>query len=605
MMKKSYFGIFLLLLLVNNLNSQTLPANMFPDVNAPFIHGVASGDPTVDAVIIWTRVEPDSLTQVSLIHWEVATNQDFSSIVSSGTKLTDGSKDWTIKVDVTGLNQHSQYFFRFYDTNGNYSVVGRTRTAPDGAIPHSRLGIMSCSSVYSGFFNAYRRLAERTDLDMIIHVGDYLYDFVDEDEEVRLPTPYPSDPITLEEWRNRHKFYLLDPDLREARRMHPWVVLWDNHDIDFEIGHETAPFVAFHEYIPIRMPDTLNINQIHRKISYGSLLDIFVVDIEQYQNVDSLVDGEPSMMGISQYQWLTNELSSSNATWKLLPMQKLMSGWSVIGIPSWIGLGSSVLDDGNWDGFDAERDMLLNFLSQNSINNVVALSGDSHITVFGDLCVDPYDGNLYDPSTGSGSVAVEMLPTSISRGNFDEMGFGWAVPIVEPILMNANPNYSFTELTEHGYGILDIRSDSCVGEVWYSGILNLTNTETFGRGHVVLKDENHWQRSPRTSPTPPKDITSLGIPFYSSIVSKSPNVKIFPNPTTHLIQIVIETNIGQEYLVEIFTLTGSRTEIQKSFTADHTETTLDFDLSSLTQGTFLVCVRQKGDVNCTSVMVVR
>lgn len=602
---KYLFLSFVTCVIGHNLGAQTLPANMFPDVNAPFIHGVASGDPTPEAVIILTRVEPDSASQMSLITWEVALDPTFSNMVKSGTRLTDGTRDWTVKVDVTGLAQHTQYFYRFFDIHGNYSAVGRTRTAPADPIPHARVGVMSCSSIFSGFFNAYRRLAERTDLDMIIHVGDYLYDFVDEDEEVRLPTPYPIDPVTLEEWRDRHKYYLLDPDLREARRMHPWVVLWDNHDIDFQPGHETAPFVAFNEYIPVRYPDSTALDKIYRKVSYGSIMDIFVLDVEQYQNVDVLPGGQPSMMGNPQYQWLTTELTSSTAQWKLLPMQKLMSGWSVIGIPNWIGLGSVTIDDGNWDGFDADRDRLLNFLSQNNVNNVVALSGDSHITVFGDLSIDPYSPSVYNPSTGAGSVAVEMLPTSISRGNFDEMGFGWAVPIVQPILMTANPNYYFTELTKHGYGILDIRTDSCVGEVWYSDILNLTTSESFGRGYVVHKNENHWRRTHRTLPTPPKDISSLGVPFNPTKLTTTPVVQVFPNPTAHTIQIGIETDPGQNYQVEIYTLTGSRTGMEKQFMADDSQTMLMFDLSVLAQGTYLVCVRHAYSGTCTSVMVVR
>ena len=598
--------LFLLVLITTSYSvAQSLPANMYPDNHVPFIHGVASGDPGTHDVVLWTRVEPNNINSAELITWEVSHDSSFSNIVSSGSKLALPEKDWTIRVLAGGLAPHMQYFYRFHTENGAYSAVGRTRTAPNYAINHSRLAIMSCSSVFSGYFNAYQRIAERQDLDMLVHVGDYIYDFVDPDEEVRIPNPYPTDPVTLNEWRDRHKFYLLDPNLREARRMHPWVSLWDNHDVDFQPGNEIDPFIAWYEYLPSRMPDSNAFNKVNRKISYGPLMDVFVVDVLTNKGQDS-IPGGTSMIGNEQYAWLTNELIQSSAKWKILAMQNLMCGWSVQGVPAFIGLGSGgVLDDSNWDGYDADRDRLLNFLKTETINNVIVLSGDSHVTIFGDLSVDPYNQNEYNGETGSGSVAVEMLPTSINRGNFDEMGFGWAIPLVMPILSNANPQHLKMELTKHGYGILDIQPNRCIGETWYSEILNLSNQELFGFGFRVNDQVNHWERVEEQGPTPPKDLSTLGFPELPVQSLISPIIHAYPVPSSTEINLKFDSQIGENYEIEVFTLTGTQTGIKMNVLASDQRTKVTLDLAKLSDKFYLLCVNNKKSRSCSSLILVR
>ncbi len=597
--------IFYIFSFIHITYSQGLPSNMYPDMHHPFIHGVASGDPGPNDVVLWTRIEPDNSLNLELISWEISEDSMFLTIVSSGNAQALPEKDWTVNIIANGLSPHTQYFYRFSTMNGNFSTIGRTRTAPNYGINHSRLAIMSCSSIFSGYFNAYRRIAERQDLDMIVHVGDYIYDFVDPDEEIRIPNPYPIDPVTISEWRERHKFYLMDPDLREARRMHPWVSLWDNHDVDFQAGHESAPFEAWYEYLPSKMPDSNDVTMVHRKISYGPLMDIFVTDVLTKKGQDS-ISGGTSMIGNEQYTWLTNELSQSTAKWKILPMQNLMCGWSVQGVPAFIGLGSGgVLDNTNWDGYDADRDRLLSYLENQNIDNVVVLSGDSHVTIFGDLSVNPYDPNVYDGSTGNGSVAVEMLPTSISRGNFDEMGFGWAIPIVIPVLSNANPQHIKMELTKHGYGILDIQPSRCIGETWYSDKLNLSNQESFGFGFRVNDGFNHWERTEELNPSPPKDISSLGFQELWVGPNEHTAIHLYPNPTASEITIEFEARVGEEYEVEIFTLTGSDTGIRQIINASSKHISTSLNLSSLTETHYLLCVKSVNSSSCSSLIFKR
>ena len=523
---KTIWTFFLFVTVNLTLHSQLLPENIFADTaNAPFLHGVTSGDPTPSAVIIWTRIESD---QLETVEWQLSKLPDFSTIEQNGFFETGSIRDWTVKVDVNGLLPSTTYYYRFKSDDGLYSVTGRTRTAPIGDLYQARIAVMSCSSIYSGFFNAYKRMAEREDLDLIIHVGDYVYDFVDADEEVRVPMPYPFDPITLEQWRERHRYYLLDPDLREARRTHPWIALWDNHDIDWAAGEETAPIQAFLEYLPIRLPEPTNPNRIYRKLAYGDLIDIFVTDVLMYKGLDTIDGTHPSMIGNEQYNWLTNELSNSTAKWKLLPMQNLMAGWSVQNVPSFVGIGTNgVLDPSNWDGYDTDRDRVLDYIKDNNVDNVVVLSGDSHVTIVADLTTDPQNTSVYNGNTGEGSVAVEFLPTSISRGNFDEMGFGWAIGIVTPIMAAENPNHVRANFIDHGYGLLDVKVDSCVAEIWYSDKMTITNQENFAGGFVVKDGVNHWNRTPTSTPTDAKDWQNLQVK-----TTEIPVFQLFPNPAS-------------------------------------------------------------------------
>jgi alkaline phosphatase D len=523
--------IFILVVMHGSILSQVYPENIFPDTDhAPFIHGVTSGDPTSSSVIIWTRIESE---QAESVFWELSLSPEFNIVVQSGTFSTGSYRDWTVKVDVTNLLPATTYYYRFKSASNQFSDVGRTRTAPVGHVYQSRLAVMSCSSIYSGFFNAYKRIAEREDLDLIVHVGDYIYDFVDEDEEVRVPMPYPFDPITLDQWRDRHRYYLLDPDLRAARKTHPWIALWDNHDIDWADGEETAPIQAFLEYLPIRLPDPSDSSRIYRKLSYGDLIDIFVTDVLMYKGLETVDGTNPSMIGNTQFTWLSNELSASTAKWKLLPMQNLMAGWSVQNVPSFVGIGSDgVLDPSNWDGYDTDRDRVLNHIKNNNIDNVVVLSGDSHVTIVADLSTNPQNTSVYNRNTGEGSIAVEFLPTSISRGNFDEMGFGWALGIVTPVMANENPNHVRANYIDHGYGLLDIKSDSCVAEIWYSDKMNMTNTETFDGGFVVKDKQNRWNRTATTVPTTPKDWQNLKITELEKA-----KFQVFPNPASVQINI--------------------------------------------------------------------
>lgn len=193
------------------LQIDSFPANMYPSSNAPFIHGVTSGDPLPNAVVIWTRVDTVDVSAIVSGQWFVASDTAFATIVASGTYTADSSTDFTVNIDATGLSAGTIYYYRFSDGQGHYSERGRTKTAPAAHTSQLTMGVMSCSSIFSGFFNAYRHLGNREVFDALIHLGDYIYDFVDENEKVRIPSPYPQEPENTAEWRARHRYYLIRP----------------------------------------------------------------------------------------------------------------------------------------------------------------------------------------------------------------------------------------------------------------------------------------------------------------------------------------------------------------------------------------------------------
>ena len=577
----------------NHAQSQTwtsLPENMYADtLFAPFYHGVASGDPLSDAVVIWTRITPNEMqTEPLSLSWQVANDSLFTEIVQYGDGETDGSKDWTFKHDVTNLEAASVYFYRFADENGNFSPTGRTKTAPTNGDNTAalKMAVASCSSIYSGFFNAYRRIGERNDLDLFIHLGDYIYDFVDGDEEVRVPEPYPQIPNTLETWRQRHLYHLLDPDLRFIHQKQPIFAIWDNHDMDED--DITVSVQAFHEYLPTRESNIPIIR--YQMLHYGDLLDILLLDILLFRNIDPIADGEFSMMGNTQYEWAKNELLNSTAKWRIVASQNMMGTWSTVGLPDLPFFGDGVFDETSWDGFPAERERFLHFWKDNNINNNIVISGDSHVSMAMDLTISPLDSLTYNGETGEGSLGVEILPSSISRGNLDE--FGLPISLAQNAVnlsMQANPHHVYEDVTQHGYGILNIAADSVTAEFWYSPILEMSDEEILGKNLVVLDGENHWKRETITgfSDKITKDILGLEVS------------NIYPNPAKNeQINCKILAQKNMSYTLEIVELsTGKKVfESKKEQIFALQEKLIGLDISRWQSGVYVLLCRVENEI---------
>lgn len=389
-----------------------------PPVKRPgFGHGVASGDPLPDAVILWTRFSAEEPAQVE---WEVAKDIAFANITKRGAATANGDRDYTVKVDVTGLEPGTTYYYRFRAA-GFTSPMGRTRTAPLDA-KQLRFAVVSCASLPHGFFHVYRAIAERGDIDAVLHLGDYIYEYADGDYG-DLRSSEPKDAVeSLDDYRTRYAQYRRDADLQEAHRQHPFVATWDDHEFidnaykDGETGdnkdigewpaRRSAAQRAYFEWMPVReQPD----GRIWRNLRYGSLAELIFLDTRVWGRDKQVADVmDPALanparqiLGADQEAWLGEKLRGSTSKWKLVCQQVFLALSPL-----------SALDA--WNGYPGARDRFYDILEKSAVKDVIVLSGDVHSSWANELARNPNDPALYDRATGRGSLAVELVTPAIT-----------------------------------------------------------------------------------------------------------------------------------------------------------------------------------------------
>ncbi|MFZ6818962.1 alkaline phosphatase D family protein [Undibacterium sp. Ji22W] len=343
-------------------------------VYASFEHGIASGDPLSDRVIIWTRVTP-SLNYDGRdfeITWQVASDDQFSKIVKSGNVVTNAGRDFTVKVDVTGLSPNTVYFYRF-NFDSRISPVGRTKTLPVGNVQQVKLAVVTCSNYPAGYFHVYAEVAKLADIDAVIHLGDYIYEYPrdgyasqDAASLNRLVEP-KTEIITLTDYRSRYAIYRADSDLQAVHAKLPFITVWDDHEFanDTWIGgaenHDPAtegPFSArraaalqaYNEWMPIRLPDASKNDRIYRSFDFGNLASLHMLDtrligrdkqlsytnyIDASGNFDAVKFGTDmgnparQLMGAEQTNWLQSQFTKSSAVWQILGQQVLMARMNI------------------------------------------------------------------------------------------------------------------------------------------------------------------------------------------------------------------------------------------------------------------------------------
>jgi alkaline phosphatase D len=473
------------------------PLHEVPVDKAVFAHGVASGDPARDSVVLWTRVSGQS-AKVALT-WVVAKDAALTEVVAMGDVETSDARDYTVKVVAGGLSAGSTYYYAFFLDDDRRSVVGRTRTLPE-KLEHARLVFTSCANYGFGYFHAYRNIAARADLDVWIHLGDYIYEYAYEDySDPNIPRMI--DPMTecytLAEYRRRYANWHSDLDLQEIHRQHPLIVVWDDHETannawqngaenhqegegDYQV-RKKAGIQAFLEWLPIRVDETKASvdTKIYRQFAYGELFDLMMLDTRQLARSepagtdaidpeslttdvgDPAVWSDPSrtLLGDEQEAWFKKALTDSQARkakWRLIGNQVIFSRLRDF------RNGNIFLSD-TWDGYQVSQKAILDHIAA-GIDNVVFMTGDIHTSWALEFAQDPFDTAMYDPATGEGSIGVELIGpsvTSVALENDKESATNSAL-----LLKSGNNHLKYYEPTRKGYVLVDLTAARMQAE-WY------------------------------------------------------------------------------------------------------------------------------------------
>lgn len=438
---------------------------------APFTLGVASGDPTESAVIIWTRVAPDpfaprgGLSGPQPVTWVVATDARMGNIVARGTAVALPAQAGAVHIDVKGLKPDTEYFYAFWAGNSR-SVVGRTKTVPAAGVDRARFAVVSCQSIENGRYAAFERIVEEKP-DFLLHLGDYIY-------EHKLNQSWPAavrkEADDLESYRARYSLYKGDPQLRAAHQAMPWIVTWDNHEVaasDWNFPHpafqsrRAVAYQAWYENMPIRLPAGLPDGRggfrIYRQLAYGNLIDLVMLDARQHRDAppcspywdpvacrdQDLDNPDRKMLGTEQKQWLKQTLSASKAAWRCIGSSLLMSD---------VKLGSVTPYTLPWQGYRAERSDILGHIADNNMRNVVILSGDWHRAI---VCNVKRD---YD-DIAAPDIATEFCGSALTS-NGDGFRGGLSTFIARVNFYPLNLHMRFYESELNGYFVCDVTRSS-------------------------------------------------------------------------------------------------------------------------------------------------
>lgn len=490
--------------------------------NPVFRHGVASGDPLSDRVILWTRVTPASQAGSHTVSWVMARDPKLAQVVSRGDAQTGAARDFTIKVDVTGLQPATTYYYRFEGAGGR-SPIGRTRTLPVEGVSRIRLGVVSCSNLPQGFFNAYACLANRPDLDAILHLGDYLYEYPnaqygDGTRLARIPFPN-KEIIALSDYRARHAQYKLDPDSQEVHRQHPFIVTWDDHEFanntwrngaeNHDAGEgewparRAAAVQSYYEWMPIREDALTRQDKIYRTFRFGNMATLFMLDTRLIgrdqeaprDDTTTIEQANRQLLGAEQEGWLAEQLVTSvrnQSRWGLFGQQVMFAPQTASGVRA--------SNPDSWDGYRAARGRVFDMIERAKMDNLCVLTGDVHSSWAYDLPRDPFRG--YDKRTGKGSVGVEFAGTSVSSPSNLGSGPEGAQQLANA--MAARPHLHYVDGRYRGYFILDLTQERLQADFYAMATVEERSTkERFEKGFITESGRNHLTEAARPAPTAP------------------------------------------------------------------------------------------------------
>lgn len=478
--------------------------------NPIFRHGVASGDPLADRVILWTRVSPRGTTAAQHVAWELARDAKFTNTVARGEVETGAARDFTVKLDARGLEPATTYYYRF-QSGGEQSVVGRTRTLPREDVARVRLGVVSCSNLPQGYFNAYACLANRLDLDAVLHLGDYLYEYAnaqygDGTKYGRIPSP-DKEMVALQDYRERHAQYKADTDSQAIHQQHPFIVTWDDHEFTNNAwsggaqNHGNGPdegewharrlaaIQAYFEWMPIREDAPALQGRIYRAFRFGNLATLFMLDTRLIgrdvqvlnKEIDKVEDPRRQLLGAQQEGWLAEQLVTSvrnHSVWTVLGQQVMFAPQT----PA----GAVAGNPDSWDGYRGARGRVFDMVERARVNNLTVLTGDVHSSWAFDLPRDPFAG--YDKATGKGSLGVEFAGTSVSSPS--NVGRDGQQQLDD--LRAARPHLHYVDGRYRGYYIVDMTRDRLQADYYaVATIAERSRQERFERGFITESGRNH------------------------------------------------------------------------------------------------------------------
>jgi alkaline phosphatase D len=488
---------------------------------AVFRHGVASGDPLRDRVVLWTRVTPGRPGEVVDVGWMLARDARMSRVFASGSIRTSAERDYTVKLDAVALEPGTTYYYRF-SARGARSPVGRARTLPARPTNRVRLAIVSCSNFPFGFFNVYARLAARRDLDAVLHLGDYIYEYENgryggREEGDGKPldrVPFPDKEIvSLDDYRARYGQYREDPDLQAAHQQHTFIPVWDDHEFSNNAWREgaenhdategewsdrkTAAMRAWLEWMPVRESASALAGdyRLYRHFAFGDLADVLMLDTRiegrdlqaAREDVAALERTSRQLLGVRQEEWLAETLRDSTAAgkpWQILGQQVMMS-------PQ-VERGVAAANPDSWDGYRAARERV--FDAAADVKHLVVLTGDVHSSWGYDLTRDPFDGKTYNPATGAGAIGTEIVTPSVTSPNrlqADQL----------ERIRAARPHLKYVSGEHRGYVVLDLTRERLQADWWYvPTILERTTSEQFGQG--LISEAGHPHLVPASTPAP-------------------------------------------------------------------------------------------------------
>lgn len=482
------------------------------DEPALFKHGVASGDPLGDRVILWTRVTPPptrSATGPIAVDWQIADDEQLTRVVARGAASAAPERDFTVKVDAGGLRPGRTYFYGF-TAGGQRSPVGRTRTLPARGAARLQFALVCCANYPAGYFNPYRCVADRADLDAVIHVGDYIYEFDngvygDGTKLSRIPEPR-HEAVSLADYRIRYATYRTDPDLQAVHARHPFIVVWDDHELanDAWIGgavnhnpeqgegewrvRRAAAYQAYREWLPIREAPGDDVH-LYRTFHFGGLADLIMLDTRGLRdqqtandNLVALADPSRTVLGKVQESWMFDELRSSHRAgtpWRILGQQIMFAKLAFPNRPV------PLVD--TWEGYQGARARVLDFLAREKVGDVAILSGDIHSSWAFDVPQDPFGG--YTARTGAGSLAVEFVAPAVSSPPiFADSTLRDLVMPLQVLL----PHLKYVEGESRGYVSLDVTPGRIQAD-WYHvpGVLERSDAERKAVGFVCERGSSH------------------------------------------------------------------------------------------------------------------